>query len=96
VFGHLGDRVGRKETLIVTLMLLGGCTMLVGVLPTYSQVGVLAPVRLIPLRLTQGIAMGGELAHLLGYGKGEAKLVDSTNYRNGTSRKRVAIDDDLL
>jgi MFS family permease len=60
IFGHLGDKVGRKKALIVTLMLMGLCTTGMGFLPTYNQVGVLAPVLLILLRLTQGIAMGGE------------------------------------
>ncbi|MEV4570676.1 MFS transporter [Nonomuraea sp. NPDC049419] len=60
VFGHLGDRIGRKRTLVVTLLLMGGATTLVGVLPTYAQVGMLAPVLLATLRLVQGIAVGGE------------------------------------
>ncbi|GGP77709.1 MFS transporter [Streptosporangium pseudovulgare] len=60
VFGHLGDRIGRKRTLVATLLLMGGATTLVGVLPTYATAGVLAPVLLAALRLVQGIAVGGE------------------------------------
>nr|WP_296780058.1 MFS transporter [Rhodococcus sp. (in: high G+C Gram-positive bacteria)] len=60
VFGHFGDRIGRKKLLVVSLMGAGGCTTLMGVLPTHAQVGVLAPILLVALRLLQGIFHGGE------------------------------------
>ena len=60
VFGHFGDRFGRKKALIVTLVMMGGATFCVGLLPTYAQIGVAAPVLLIALRMVQGVAMGGE------------------------------------
>jgi MFS family permease len=60
IFGHLGDRIGRKGTLVATLLLMGGATTLVGLLPTYATVGVLAPILLATLRFVQGIAVGGE------------------------------------
>lgn len=60
VFGHVGDRIGRKKSLIVTLLMMGVVTVLIGVLPTYSQAGVWAPILLILLRVVQGIAVGGE------------------------------------
>ncbi len=60
VFGHFGDRMGRKGTLVTTLVLMGGATFLVGVLPTYAQIGVAAPLLLALLRAVQGIAVGGE------------------------------------
>ncbi len=60
VFGRLGDLVGRKYTFLVTIVIMGLSTALVGVLPSYASVGVLAPVALIALRLLQGLALGGE------------------------------------
>ncbi|MET7337929.1 MFS transporter [Nonomuraea sp. NPDC005650] len=60
VFGHFGDRVGRKSALVVTLLMMGGATFAVGVLPTYASIGTLAPVLLVLLRFVQGLAVGGE------------------------------------
>ncbi len=60
VCGHFGDRVGRKSMLIFTLMLMGVATALIGMLPTYNQIGVWAPILLIVLRVAQGFAVGGE------------------------------------
>lgn len=60
VFGHFGDRVGRKTTLIVTLVMTGLATFLIGVLPTYASIGLWAPALLILLRLIQGFGVGGE------------------------------------
>ncbi|WP_250516870.1 MFS transporter [Caballeronia sp. INDeC2] len=60
IFGHLGDRIGRKKALMTTLMMMGVATVGVGLLPEYSKVGMLAPVLLVLLRVVQGIAVGGE------------------------------------
>jgi metabolite-proton symporter len=60
VFGHFGDRVGRKSMLVISLLLMGVATVLIGCLPTYSTLGVAAPVLLVALRFTQGIGVGGE------------------------------------
>jgi metabolite-proton symporter len=60
VFGHFGDRVGRKKLLVVSLLMMGGATCAMGVLPTYATVGAAAPILLTVLRLVQGFALGGE------------------------------------
>ncbi|MFD1558005.1 MFS transporter [Paraburkholderia silviterrae] len=60
IFGHLGDRIGRKKALMTTLMMMGVATVCVGLLPSYSKVGMLAPVLLVLLRIVQGVAVGGE------------------------------------
>ncbi|UUE25198.1 MHS family MFS transporter [Rhodococcus qingshengii] len=60
VFGHFGDKFGRKNAVIITLALMGLGTVGVGLLPTYSQIGIWAPILLVALRVLQGIAMGGE------------------------------------
>jgi MFS family permease len=62
LFGHLGDRRGRRYVLVVTLLLRGACSVLIGLLPTYAQIGALAPVLLVALRFVQGAALGGEWA----------------------------------
>jgi MFS family permease len=60
VFGRLGDLVGRKYTFLITMGLMGVSTFLVGVLPTYAQIGIAAPIILVALRMVQGLALGGE------------------------------------
>jgi len=60
VFGHYGDKIGRKSMLVTTLMLMGVATVLIGLLPTYNQIGVWAPILLVVLRFVQGFGVGGE------------------------------------
>jgi metabolite-proton symporter len=60
VFGHFGDKIGRKKLLVVSLLLMGGATFAIGLLPTYATIGVAAPLLLTLLRLVQGFALGGE------------------------------------
>lgn len=60
IFGHFGDRIGRKTMLVLTVVMMGGATLLVGCLPTYSVIGIWAPALLVLLRFVQGVAIGGE------------------------------------
>jgi MHS family proline/betaine transporter-like MFS transporter len=77
VFGHFGDRVGRRSTLAATVILMGVATFMIGVLPTYAQIGVWAPILLVVARLLQGFSAGGE------WGGSAAFMVE---YAPGTSR----------
>jgi metabolite-proton symporter len=60
IFGHYGDKIGRKAMLVTTILIMGVATFLVGCLPTFDQIGILAPILLVALRLIQGLGLGGE------------------------------------
>ncbi len=60
IFGYIGDKIGRKRTLVLTLSIMGIATVLMGLLPTYQAIGIAAPIILIVLRLVQGLGIGGE------------------------------------
>ena len=60
IFGHFGDRIGRKSVLVITLIIMGIATFLIGLIPTYEQIGVWAPILLLVMRIFQGIGLGGE------------------------------------
>ncbi|MFM1651995.1 MFS transporter [Brevibacillus sp. B_LB10_24] len=60
IFSHIGDKIGRKKTLVLTLSLMGGATVLIGLLPAYDSIGVWAPILLVTMRLIQGLGIGGE------------------------------------
>lgn len=67
LFGHLGDRIGRRRVLLISILMMAGPTFLIGVLPTYATIGVAAPAALIVLRLLQGLSVGGELTGSVTY-----------------------------
>ncbi len=60
IFSHIGDKIGRKKTLVLTLSLMGGATVLIGLLPDYNAIGIWAPILLVLMRLIQGLGIGGE------------------------------------
>jgi MFS transporter, MHS family, proline/betaine transporter len=67
VLGRVGDRIGRRPLLILSILMMGGATLLLGLLPTYAQVGMLAPVLLVTMRLIQGFSLGGEYTGSMAY-----------------------------
>ena len=67
VFGHIGDKLGRKSTLIASIITMSIPTFAIGLLPTFEQIGVLAPILLVIIRLVQGIAIGGEFTGSMVY-----------------------------
>lgn len=90
IFAHIGDRIGRKRTLVLTLSFMGIGTTLIGLLPTYGTVGVAAPILLVTLRLIQGIGLGGEWggAVLLAY---EYAPVDRKGFFGSVPQSGVTI-----
>lgn len=62
IFGKMGDRIGRKKVLFITITMMGICTTLIGVLPTYAQIGIFTPVLLVTLRIIQGLGAGAEIS----------------------------------
>ncbi|MCG8710606.1 MHS family MFS transporter [Brenneria sp. 4F2] len=62
IFGRMGDRIGRKKVLFITITMMGICTTLIGVLPTYAQIGIFAPILLVTLRIVQGLGAGAEIS----------------------------------
>ena len=83
VFGRIGDLVGRKYTFLVTILFMGASTFAVGLLPTYAQIGWLAPVLMVTLRLVQGLALGGE------YGGAATYVAEHAPHGKRTSAKLV-------
>lgn len=80
VFGHFGDRIGRKSMMLLTMALMGGGSFLIGLLPTYDAIGVWAPVLLVALRVVQGLAIGGE------WGGATLMVVEHAERTQGTRR----------
>jgi MFS family permease len=73
LFGHFGDKIGRSRVLFITLMMMGAATTLIGLLPTYEQIGVAAPIILVLLRVIQGLGVGGE------YGGAALMVIEHTH-----------------
>lgn len=67
VFGRIGDLIGRKRTFLVTVVLMGACTFVIGLVPTYASIGITAPILFITMRLLQGLALGGEFSGAMIY-----------------------------
>ena len=87
-FGRIGDLIGRKFTFLVTITIMGVSTALVGILPTYAQIGILAPIILVTLRLAQGLALGGEYGGAAIYVAEHSPTPSAARTRAGSRRRR--------
>ena len=98
IFGHYGDRVGRKTTLVTTLVLMGVATFLIGLLPAYATIGVAAPILLTLLRIAQGIGVGGEwggsVLHVDGVGREPPQGADGQLAAAGRADRPAPVDGD--
>ena len=88
VFGRIGDLVGRKYTFLVTIIVMGASTFLVGLLPTYASIGWFAPILLVTLRLVQGLALGGEYGGAATYVAEHAPHGGAATTRAGSRPRR--------
>ncbi|AEG70125.1 putative alpha-ketoglutarate permease transmembrane protein [Ralstonia solanacearum Po82] len=86
VFGRLGDMIGRKYTFLITILIMGTSTFVVGLLPGYATIGAAAPVILIALRLLQGLALGGEYGGAATYVAEHAPQAAAATTRRGSRR----------
>jgi MFS family permease len=84
VFGRIGDLVGRKYTFLVTIVIMGLSTFIVGVLPSYATIGIAAPIILVGLRLLQGLALGGEYGGAATYVAEHAPRASAASSRRGS------------
>ena len=87
-FGRLGDLIGRKYTFLVTILIMGGSTAVVGMLPSYATIGILAPIVLIVLRMLQGLALGGEYGGAATYVAEHAPRASAASSRAGSRPPR--------
>ena len=87
VFGRLGDMVGRKYTFLVTIVIMGLSTFVVGFLPGYASIGIVAPVIFIAMRLLQGLALGGEYGGAATYVAEHAPRTSAARTPRGSRRR---------
>jgi MFS family permease len=88
LFGRIGDVVGRKNTFLVTMAIMGLSTFVVGLLPSFDQIGVAAPILLVLMRLLQGLALGGEYGGAAIYVAEHAPTTSAVSTRAGFRRRR--------